>query len=51
MGLPRVCYPDGTEVSAHFDLRMAMDIYAGLRPIRGYPRLPLVLGRPTRGGD
>ena len=43
MGLPRVCYPDGTEVSAHFDLRMAMDIYAGLRPIRGYPRLPLVL--------
>ena len=43
MGLPQVCYPDGTEVSAHFDLRMAMDIYAGLRPIRGYPRLPLVL--------
>lgn len=43
MGLPQVHYPDGTDVAVHFDLRPAMDLYAGLRPIRAYPRLPRVL--------
>lgn len=43
MGLPQVRYPDGTDVAVHFDLRPAMDLYAGLRPIRAYPRLPRVL--------
>jgi 3-isopropylmalate dehydrogenase len=42
-GLPDVRYADGTEVSTQFDLRMEMDLYAGLRPIRSYPGLPRVL--------
>lgn len=43
IGLPDVRYPDGTEVSTHFDLRVKMDLYAGLRPIRSYPALRRVL--------
>jgi 3-isopropylmalate dehydrogenase len=43
IGLPEVRYPDGTEISTQFDLRAEMDLYAGLRPIRSYPGLPLVL--------
>ena len=42
-GLPDVRYPDGTEISTQFDLRVEMDLYAGLRPIRSYPGLPRVL--------
>ena len=43
IGLPDVRYPDGTEIATHFDLRAAMDLYAGLRPIRSYPGLPRIL--------
>jgi 3-isopropylmalate dehydrogenase len=43
IGLPDVRYPDGTEISTQFDLRVEMDLYAGLRPIRSYPGLPRVL--------
>jgi 3-isopropylmalate dehydrogenase len=43
IGLPDVRYSDGTEISTHCDLRVEMDLYAGLRPIRSYPALPLVL--------
>lgn len=42
-GLPHVRYPDGTEISTQFDLRVEMDLYAGLRPVRSYPSLPRVL--------
>lgn len=43
IGLPHVRYPDGTEIATQFDLRVEMDLYAGLRPVRSYPTLPRVL--------
>ncbi|MBL8393993.1 MAG: isocitrate/isopropylmalate dehydrogenase family protein [Candidatus Accumulibacter sp.] len=43
IGLPDVRYPDGTEICTQFDLRVELDLYAGLRPIRSYPGLPRVL--------
>jgi len=43
MGLPDVRYPDGTEIAPQLVLRMDLDLYAGVRPIRALPgtRLPL----------
>jgi 3-isopropylmalate dehydrogenase len=43
MGWPGVYYKDGTEISPQLDLRMALDLYAGVRPIRWFPGLPSVL--------
>ena len=34
MGLPDVRYPDGTEISPQIDLRKALGLFAGLRPVR-----------------
>jgi 3-isopropylmalate dehydrogenase len=42
MGWPDVRYPDGTEPIPQLDLRMALDLYAGVRPIRWFPGLPKV---------
>ncbi len=33
MGLPEVRYPDGTEIAPQIELRMAFDLYAGVRPV------------------
>lgn len=33
MGLPGVRYPDGTEISPQIELRMAFNLYAGVRPV------------------
>ena len=46
MGWPGVRYPDGTEIIPQLDLRMALDLYAGVRPIRWFPGLPRVLTDP-----
>jgi 3-isopropylmalate dehydrogenase len=43
MGWPDIRYPDGTEPIPQLDLRMALDLYAGVRPIRWVPGLPRVL--------
>lgn len=43
MGWPNVRHADGTEIIPQLDLRMAMDLYAGIRPIRWFPGLPRVL--------
>ena len=45
MGLPDVRYPDGTEISPQIDLRKALDLFAGVRPVRITPgqRTPLSL--------
>ena len=43
MGWPDIRYPDGTEIIPQLDLRMALDLYAGVRPIRWFPGLPKVL--------
>jgi 3-isopropylmalate dehydrogenase len=51
MGLPSVRYADGTEISPQIDIRMALDLYAGVRPVRILPgqRTPLKLegGQPV----
>jgi len=49
-GLPDVRFPDGTEIAPQLTLRIALDLYVGLRPIRLYPsvRTPLRLGEGDR---
>jgi 3-isopropylmalate dehydrogenase len=44
MGLPHVRGKDGTEIIPQLDLRFALDLYAGVRPIRTWPGLPVPLG-------
>jgi 3-isopropylmalate dehydrogenase len=34
MGLPDVRYPDGTEISPQIELRKALSLFAGVRPVR-----------------
>jgi 3-isopropylmalate dehydrogenase len=46
MGLPDVRYPDGTEIAPQLDLRKNLDLYAGVRPIRAIPGVPLPLADP-----
>ncbi|HSF95281.1 MAG TPA: isocitrate/isopropylmalate family dehydrogenase [Thermohalobaculum sp.] len=46
MGLPDVRYPDGTEVSPQLDLRFELGLYAGVRPIRAIPGVPVALADP-----
>ncbi|MEO1681271.1 MAG: isocitrate/isopropylmalate family dehydrogenase [Pseudomonadota bacterium] len=45
MGLPDIRYPDGTEISPQIDLRKALDLFAGVRPVTVRPgqRSPLNL--------
>lgn len=46
MGWPEIRYPDGTEIAPQLDLRVALDLFAGVRPIRAIPGLPLPLSAP-----
>jgi 3-isopropylmalate dehydrogenase len=46
MGLPSVRYNDGTEISPQLDLRFELELYAGVRPIRAVPGVPVVLADP-----
>jgi 3-isopropylmalate dehydrogenase len=46
MGLPDVRQADGTEVIPQLDLRFALDLYAGVRPIRSFAGLPGPLADP-----
>ncbi len=43
MGWPDIRFPDGTEIIPQLDLRMAFDLYAGVRPIRWFPGCPRIL--------
>ncbi|MEM9436724.1 MAG: isocitrate/isopropylmalate family dehydrogenase [Pseudomonadota bacterium] len=40
MGLPHIRYPDGTEITPQIDIRMELDLYAGVRPVRIVPGQP-----------
>lgn len=46
MGMPDIRHPDGTEPAPQLDLRFRMGLYAGLRPIRAIPGVPLALASP-----
>ena len=46
MGLPHVRGSDGTEIIPQLDIRFALDLYAGVRPIRTFPGLPVPLASP-----
>lgn len=46
MGWPDIRRPDGTEPAPQLDLRFRMGLYAGLRPIRAIPGVPLALASP-----
>ena len=47
MGWPEIRYPDGTEIAPQLDLRVDLELYAGVRPARALPgiRLPLADAR------
>ena len=42
-GLPDVRYPDGTEIIPQVTLRVALDLYAGIRPARRLAGVPIPL--------
>lgn len=46
MGDPTVRYPDGTEITPQIDLRMEFGLYAGVRPVRTFPGMPVPLKDP-----
>ncbi len=46
MGWPEIRYPDGTEIAPQLDLRFRLELYAGVRPIRAIPGVPLALAAP-----
>ena len=45
-GLPDVRHADGTELTPQITLRMVLDLYAGMRPIKLYPGVPSPLAVP-----
>jgi 3-isopropylmalate dehydrogenase len=50
MGLPEVRTDEGTEIQPQLDLRVMLDLYAGVRPIRAMPGVPAPLKDPRAGG-
>lgn len=43
MGMPNIRYPDGREIAPQLELREKMDLFAGVRPVKTLPGLPLPL--------
>ncbi|MFO1313709.1 MAG: isocitrate/isopropylmalate dehydrogenase family protein [Burkholderiales bacterium] len=46
MGWPAIRYPDGTEIAPQLDLRVELELYAGVRPARALPGIALPLADP-----
>ncbi len=46
MGWPEIRYPDGTEIAPQLELRVELDLYAGVRPIRALPGVPSPFASP-----
>ncbi|WP_375459662.1 isocitrate/isopropylmalate dehydrogenase family protein [uncultured Enterovirga sp.] len=46
MGWPDIRLADGTEIAPQLDLRVGLDLYAGVRPIRAIPGVRPVLADP-----
>ncbi|HET7669391.1 MAG TPA: isocitrate/isopropylmalate dehydrogenase family protein [Burkholderiales bacterium] len=49
MGWPEIRYPDGTEIAPQLDLRFRLELYAGVRPARAIPGVPLPLSDARAG--
>jgi len=49
MGWPEIRYPDGTEIGPQLELRVRLDLYAGVRPSRAIPGVPSVLSDARAG--
>ncbi len=45
-GLPDIRYPDGREIAPQIDIRIALDLFAGVRPVRSIPGLAGPLSDP-----
>ena len=43
MGMPSIRYPDGREIAPQLELREKLDLFAGVRPVKTLPGLPLPL--------
>lgn len=48
-GLPDIRQSDGTELTPQISLRMILDLYAGMRPVKLYPGVPSPLRVPPDG--
>jgi len=46
MGWPDIRLPDGTEIAPQLDMRVAFELFAGVRPIRAIPGVPGALADP-----
>jgi 3-isopropylmalate dehydrogenase len=46
MGWPEIRTADGTEIAPQLDLRFRLGLFAGLRPVRAIPGVPLALADP-----
>jgi 3-isopropylmalate dehydrogenase len=46
MGWPEIRYSDGTEIAPQLDLRVELELYAGVRPARAIPGILLPLADP-----
>jgi 3-isopropylmalate dehydrogenase len=46
MGLPDIRFADGTEIAPHLTMRDEFDLFAGIRPVKAYPNVPMPLGDP-----
>ncbi|MCB4821108.1 isocitrate/isopropylmalate dehydrogenase family protein [Roseicella aerolata] len=46
MGWPGIRYADGTEIAPQLDLRFRLNLYAGVRPVRAIPGVPVALAHP-----
>ena len=51
MGWPQIRYPDGTEIAPQLDLRFRLELFAGVRPARAIPGIPLPLPMPIRARE
>jgi 3-isopropylmalate dehydrogenase len=50
MGWPGIRQPDGTEIAPQLDLRFRLNLYAGVRPVRAIPGVPVALADPRAQG-
>ena len=47
IGFPSIRHADGTEISPHLRLRERYKLYAGVRPIKAFPNVPMPLASPN----